>query len=268
MVGRKHERVNFFLDSGAFSAMTQKAEINIDEYIQFIRDNGPSIAMYANLDVIGDAVGTHKNLKYMEDKGMKPLPVYHAGEPFSYLEEYVNGYDYICLGGAAGRLKTQEQVMRWLDVLWDKYLTKDDGFAKIKVHGFGITSFPLLLRYPWESVDSTSWVQSAAYGNIFVPRPDSSGNYSYDKPPFVVCVSDKSPSMKIVGQHYRTFTPAVQDYIRGYIEHMGLTIKECEEHYVPRCELNVVYFMDFADNKPPTPFKRKARGFFDMESDV
>ena len=56
-------KVDLFLDSGAFSAETQGAKIDIQEYIDFIKEHQDVIEVYANLDVIGDPVSTWKNQK-------------------------------------------------------------------------------------------------------------------------------------------------------------------------------------------------------------
>ena len=49
-----------------------------------------------------------------------------------------------------------------------------DGKPKVKVHGFGMTTRELLFRYPWASVDSTSWY-SSRYGGCFLDVPDDDG---------------------------------------------------------------------------------------------
>ena len=88
---------DFFLDSGAFSAYTVGAKINLDEYIQYIKDH--KIKTYANLDVIDDVEGSYQNYKYMVSSGLKPIPVFHCGEDSKYLELYLKDCDYIALGG-------------------------------------------------------------------------------------------------------------------------------------------------------------------------
>ena len=50
-----------FIDSGGFSAFTQGAEINIDEYCDFIKKYNKHITAYAQLDAIGDEEATKKN---------------------------------------------------------------------------------------------------------------------------------------------------------------------------------------------------------------
>ena len=68
--------VPLFLDSGAFSAMHSGAEINIDAYIDFIKEHGAKFEKVAALDCIGDWKGTEKNLQYMRGKGVNPIPVF------------------------------------------------------------------------------------------------------------------------------------------------------------------------------------------------
>ena len=69
-----------FLDSGAFTAHSQGKKIDIDKYIEFINRNKNFIKLYANLDVIGNWKETIKNQKYMEKKGLNPIPTFHMGE--------------------------------------------------------------------------------------------------------------------------------------------------------------------------------------------
>ena len=49
----KNKKVELFLDSGAFSAWSQKIEINIQDYISFIKEHEDVIDIYANLDELG-----------------------------------------------------------------------------------------------------------------------------------------------------------------------------------------------------------------------
>jgi hypothetical protein len=157
------ENKNIFLDSGAFSAFTKKAEINIDEYINFIKNNISFLEIYANLDSIGDAEKTLKNQKYMESKDLNPLPCFHYGEDFKYLDYYCKKYKYVALGGIAGANVGINDKKRWLDIIFSKYL-------KNKFHGFGVTNINFLFKYPWYSVDSTSWVKGDQFGVAILPN--------------------------------------------------------------------------------------------------
>jgi len=154
---------NIFLDSGAFSAWTRKIKIDIDEYAAFVKKYLPHLAVYANLDVIGDAKATEKNQLYLEKLGLKPLATFHIGSPYSELVKMVKKYDYLALGGLVGvpqvrRIKHIDKCFRIIRL-------------KAKVHGFGIGDFKLMLRYPFYSVDNTNWIMGGRTGAV----------YSFDK---------------------------------------------------------------------------------------
>lgn len=148
-----------FLDSGGFSAFTKGVELNIESYAEFIKKNQPHVA--ANLDVIGSAEGTKANQLKLEKLGVAPLPVVHFGCDTKDLKYYCEKYDYFALGGLVPYAKNRKRLTAFLD--W--------AFSEIKkhwpkkVHGFGMTANWVLARYPWYSVDSTSWLRMCRYGN-------------------------------------------------------------------------------------------------------
>lgn len=150
-------KINLFLDSGAFSAWTQGVNIDIQDYIAFIKEHQDVIEVYANLDIISRgnstmdkkqaAEKTLENQRIMEEAGLSPLPVFHVGEVFSYLQYYINNYEYIALGGMVGKQKST--LIPWLDDCFGQFICDKKGNPKVKVHGFGLTSLSLMLRYPW-----------------------------------------------------------------------------------------------------------------------
>ena len=150
---------NFFLDSGAFSAWSQNEQINIDEYIEFIKLH--NVKIYAVLDVIGNPDKTMENQKYMEEKGLNPIPCFHYGEDYRYLDYYCSKYDYIALGGMVP-IATKD-LINWLDVVFSKYPNQ-------KFHGFGMTTFSILDRYDWYSVDSTAYLSGGKTSSIFINK--------------------------------------------------------------------------------------------------
>ena len=140
---------DIFMDSGAFSAYTKGLVIDINEYIDFIKKYEDKLTVYANLDVIGDPAATLKNQRIMEDAGLNPLPCFHRGEPVKYLKLYLKEHEYIALGGVVSSGVTTRGLVDWMDDLFVNYLCASKGMPTVKVHGFGITSLPLLKRYPW-----------------------------------------------------------------------------------------------------------------------
>lgn len=219
---KKERPVQLFLDSGAFSAWTKGVEVKLDEYIQFIKDNESLIDMYSNLDDITSPEGTWRNQMKMERAGLHPIPVYHYGEDIKWLQKLLKrGYPYISLGGMVP-ISTKD-LIHWLDELWSDYLTDDKGLPIVKVHGFGLTSLPLMLRYPWFSVDSTSWVVTGRLGSIYVPKYKN-GIWLYDENSWKIAVSNKSPNTKEAGQHITTLPPLTKKIILDYIHNKGYVL--------------------------------------------
>ena len=140
--------LHIFLDSGAYSAWKKGVSIDIDEYIQYIKNN--HIGKYIVLDVVGDPEKSYENLKYMESKGLQPLPVFHLGSDIKYLQQLVDEeYFCICLGGTVG--SNRNKRIEFFDECFNK-------FPNTYFHGLGMTDPKLMLKYPWFSTDSTTWL--------------------------------------------------------------------------------------------------------------
>jgi len=237
---KKKKEVTLFLDSGAHSLymklMLQNNTFNereydeyFDNYIQFIKDNEQFIDTYVNLDVINDPVRSMKNYKRMIKENLNPIGVVHPGEEYKWIDQYIEmGCEYIGLGGL-GQFFTKQKYYQWADEAWAKHICKSDGMPKVKVHGFAMTSLDLMLRYPWFSVDSTSWVQTGRFGNVYVPKYKR-GQYIYNENSLKVTVSTQSPSQKDDGQHFTTFSPMEQRQILDYFDSKGFIMGKSEYH--------------------------------------
>jgi hypothetical protein len=238
-----------FLDSGAFSAYTQGVEIDIGRYCDYIQRNGDIISVASVLDGIGDPLKTWKNQAYMESRGVYPLPCFHYGEDERYLEHYINNYPYITIGGMVPVNK--QQLRLWLDRIWEKYLTDKAGYPKLKVHGFGLTRMSLMERYPWFSIDSSSWVQSAGNGAIMIPELG------------VVFISNNSPSAKEEGRHFNTVSRLERNKIQECIERRGFSIERLQQTYLARWTFNMLTFTELTNpNATPKPFINKQEVLF------
>lgn len=228
------DNAQVFLDSGAFSAYTLGVSIDLPTYCDYIKRNmdlwrvEDGVVMASVLDGIGDPLQTYRNQLHMEALGAKPLPCFHAGEDERYLEHYVKNYEYITLGGMVG--SSTKQLCIWLDRMWERYLTDGSGRPRLKVHGFGITAIPIMERYPWYSVDSSSWIQSAAFGSIITPQWGP------------LSVSEKSPSRHDAGQHATTLTAIEQDYVLQMLESQGFTYERLSSVYESRAAYNLWAF--------------------------
>lgn len=229
-------KVSLFLDSGAFSAWSKGLQIDIDEYIDFIKVNEKYIDVYSVLDSIGDPELTLKNQAIMEKAGLSPIPCFHYGEDIKYLKCYLQKYNYIALGGMVPIGSADLSV--WLDSIFSEYICDSTGLPICKIHGFGMTSLKLVLRYPWYSIDSTSWVATGRFGSVFVPQIKM-GRYVYDENSWKICVSNRSPSIKETGKHLSTFSNMERQQILKYFDSKGFKLGKSEfrkedEKYKPK----------------------------------
>lgn len=155
---------DLFVDSGAFTK--QKDKVDIESYANFIKGNHNVIDIYANLDVIGDARASYKNLIKLKNKGLNPIPVFHYGSDIRRLKIILTEYNHIALGGMVPIASDYNIMIKWLDYIWN-FIFKTD--SNIKVHGFGVQNINIMKRYPWDSVDATSVHIMARYGGIYTP---------------------------------------------------------------------------------------------------
>jgi len=140
----------------------------------------------------------------------------------------VSQYEHITIGGMVPI--STPQLTIWLDRIWGTHLTNEDGTPKLKVHGFGLTSVFLMARYPWYSVDSSSWVQLGGMGNIFLPEHGT------------IAVSEHAPQRKEMFKHVDTLPTEHRDVIVGYIEGLGFDLERLRVSHLSRKCFNMVTY--------------------------
>lgn len=230
-----------FLDSGAFSAFTLGQVIDLPAYCDYIKANHDIIRMEDNdlmasvLDGIGDPQKTWENQCAMEELGVRPLPCFHYGEDERYLDYYVENYEYITIGGMVPI--SSPQLFHWLDRIWNDHLVDGSGRPRVKVHGFGLTSVPLMERYPWFSVDSSSWVQIGAHGNLFMDGK-------------TLAFSSQSPNAKVAGQHIDTLPPVMREAIEKRLLDQGFDPARMRDNTYARWAYNAWGYAEFGRKQP------------------
>jgi hypothetical protein len=225
----RQDKVRIFLDSGAFSAFSLGATIDIGAYAEFVREHQDVIEMASVLDAIGDPLGTWNNQKELERRGVEVLPCFHYGEPWDLCRYYAQHYPYITIGGMVPI--PNKKLEGWLDELWGEVLTDKDGYAKVKVHGFGQTARNLIVKYPWYSVDSSSWVQAGANGMMILPEIERS-----------IPVSARSPNTKVFDKHFDSYPVEEQKIILDLLAYYGLSLTEVRDDYPCRWALDAFSF--------------------------
>jgi hypothetical protein len=175
-----------FLDSGAWSAFNVGSEISLDEYIAFVHRNREVLWCYSNLDVMTSDARTLANQTAMEAEGLEPVPVFHTGDDWRFLEAYVEAYPFIALGKIIPYTGSPKKIIPWLA----KCFRVAQG--KSIYHGFGCSNVSLLKLFPFFSSDSSAWGGSYRYGRVplwdeaaatmrSVEYAEAHKNYSRDK---------------------------------------------------------------------------------------
>ena len=99
------------MDSGAFSAFTLGAKLDLNKYARYLRQNADIVHVASNVDVIGrdKEQETYDNQKLLENL-LGPnivMPVHHVRDHDDWLKRYIDeGYDYIFIGG----MKMQSEI--------------------------------------------------------------------------------------------------------------------------------------------------------------
>lgn len=174
------------VDSSAYSAWTRGLEIDIDEYIEFINNISDVVYWFAELDKIPGKFGEEhtkeeleeapeyswKNYLYMIERVNCPkkiLPIFHMGEDMKYLHQMLDfrfpdgsKIEYIGISPDNGVHVTEK--IKWYEKIWK--VIRESSNPDVLTHNFGMTTISLMEQYPSMSSDSTSWLRSAAFGNI------------------------------------------------------------------------------------------------------
>ena len=288
---RPEERIGLmFLDSGAHSLYTKyvinqnplgrraldkraKAELYkfytskeffeyVDAYCNYVKENRAGIDYFVNVDAIFNPEITWDTQQYIEkEHGLRPVPVVHHGTPYKWIARYIEaGHDFIGLGGLGQEVTTQ-QYYAWADEVYSELCPASNDYKPIvRTHGFAMTAWKLLIRYPWWSVDSASWVKSGGFGMLYVPRQSRNrkGKLKFDftKEPYSISISATPPNpekeenqLKLKqanagafwtkdrlshpavegGKSFHTQPATVQRHILNWLEHVGIPLGSVDE---------------------------------------
>ena len=259
------------LDSGAYSAWSRGVSIDLDAYIDFALKHRRNFDVIVNLDVIPASKGvpptpaqveasaekSWENFIYIASKGLPTMPVFHQGERPLWLTKMLDyGVTYVGISPANDKTPSQRKV--WLDDIFGRIVDKD-GWPIVKTHGFGITSVPLLFRYPWYSVDSVSWLLFGAYGQILCPMPNRTlTGPDWTKSPMVVKVSSRGVDRQEVQysdvKKFDQMHKKQQGWVLRWIELCGTTLPKIQADWAERAYVNGKFFLAVEQDWKPKPF--------------
>jgi hypothetical protein len=228
--------------------MTPAFQEYVDAYARFVIEHEQHLDHYATVDAIYNPEISYAVFKYLQDEhDLRPVPVIHAGTELHWIERYLSeGEAYLGLGGL-GQGSTKSNYYRWADSVFDLLCPESNNRRPlVKTHGFAMTSHELLLRYPWYSVDSTSWVKVAAFGSLLVPTPLKVGSIDYVKSkgvhtawnyaerPLNVTISGKvkdnsrreltTAEQQRIGYHWRNLSPALKTLVEMWLAYCEIPL--------------------------------------------
>lgn len=250
-------KVKLLLDSGAFGAWSRGEELSIKDYIRYCNENKRYIWAAVNLDKIPGKFGrrdnsqqeaivaakqSYKNQQMMKDGGVNAVPVFHQGDPISFLEQYLrDGERYI--GLSCNKFMRIDEQQKWLDMVFN-ILTDRDGRPYVRTHGFALTAFPLITTYPWYTVDSTTWSLTPGYGQIIIPQWRD-GGWDYLLPPTRIAISGVAhKSISSQKKQFENLGADTRQVVRNYLENVvGTTVTEARYGTNERRKCMLVYYI-------------------------
>lgn len=155
-IRKAYRGIRIMIDSGAFtfwnSGRTMTAEQWARDFEKYIHLGDEVVG----LDVIFDGATSLANYKALRKQWPNIIPTYHVGEDMSILDEYASMTKRIAIGGLVNN--TDKNRESSINKVFLKY--RDT----LRIHGFGVTTQKYMERYPFASVDSTTWINSSKYG--------------------------------------------------------------------------------------------------------
>lgn len=275
----KSIRFKWFSKDG--TKLTKQFREYIDRYAAFVKEHQKNIEYYATVDVIYNPELSWLSINYLKDEhGLNPVPVIHNHTSVKWVAKYVEaGFDYIGLGGL-GQKSTKARYYDWADSVYDYLCDNPKRLPCVRTHGFAMTSWEMVCRYPWWSTDGSTAYKVAGYGAIFVP-PVRNGKFVFtERDPYCVGFSYRSSARAEKNKHYETMTSGQQALVRRWLEEIEVPMGKMGEdertleygvvsEYNARATANLKYFQRLCAALPewPWPFERKQRtGFFSRES--
>ncbi len=178
--GVEEGKMDILLDSGAFTAYNTGKDIELMDYIRFLKDPPFKIWKYFTLDVVGKPKEYWINYYRMLDAGLNPIPIFTPGDSFDSIDKMYETSDLIGIGGLDFQ-GIKDHVKLCMQVI--------DGR---KAHWLGFANFQFLKHYKPFSCDSSNIISGSKYGRLGLCRSNGK-TIALTREDFI-----KKPSYKIV----------------------------------------------------------------------
>lgn len=240
------------LDSGAFTAWNKCHEMHLHDllpvYFDFMNKYWKDCKeiYLINLDKIPGSPGRtaeyaeiqeaisisdHNYRILVKEFGNRVLPVYHQNEDEARLREICAMTDYVCIS-------PRNDLPEGQRVKWSREV-----HAKIprttKTHGLAATGTLMMETVPWTSVDSASWVFTAATGNITICIAGKLLNLG---------ISEESPTRFLKNQHYNNLAEPMRKVVEQRILLSGYTPEQMVVDHAARMSFTMTEIMYWNEN--------------------
>lgn len=149
----------YLLDSGGFTLRKNGEPCDLRRYVEYINEFDVKTAF--NMDTLCWRESMGNQIVLERETKATILPVFHYSDwvqdGTTGLRELMGAYPYFSVAalGAPGALERRRFY--------------DDVFALVgtrnRLHGLGATAIDHMLRYPFYSVDSTTWINAQRFGS-------------------------------------------------------------------------------------------------------
>ena len=244
------KETEFMLDSGAFTAWSKGAVIELEEltevYDRMIDTYESKIkcVWLINLDKIPAEKGrtatpaelieamkiSDDNFHVLKERyGKRVLPVYHQNETQEQLLTMAKESDYICIS-------PRNDLPELSRVKWAK--EAHDLIPGVKTHGLAATGARMMAEVPWHSVDSATWIAIGAYGGIILEDHLSLR---------ILQISTDSGSIKEANGHFDNLSTVEKAMIQRRFEKEGFTTEDLRLDTTNRIIWNRIQLIRYAD---------------------
>lgn len=161
------------IDSGAFSLQRNKH----NDYDKYVKDYCNFISNYDNSKISGFfemdidfIVGYDIVLEYrkqIEEVTDKVIPVWHINRGISEFKNLCENYNYISVTNKSADIK-RKQLKLFVD-----YAHKHN----TRIHGLGVSGKSICEKIPFDSVDSTNYLNSVKYNSLGLNSEYLTKNY-------------------------------------------------------------------------------------------
>jgi hypothetical protein len=134
----------------------------LTKYVTMAKRYGHRSWGYMELD-LGGRDTKRRTREMLEAQGLAPIPVWHPfSDGWDYFDELATNYDRICVGQLVDTRANERKMI--LHMLWERHRDYPDLF----VHLLGVSPSGSMIAYPFDSLDSSSWLKNLRW---FYGRP-------------------------------------------------------------------------------------------------